>query len=179
MLQVKSSLRETPTKRNGIQKRGVSFRKLGGSAVDSKMLELICKGKRLQILEEGRENMPGRENIRSKCIEEAKAKEYIRNNKQLHPCSLKFQKEGRTPVFKFTNHSLLGSEYLCPHKLHMLKSQGLPWWHSDQDPTLPMQGAQVQSMVRELDPTSMLQLRVCMPQLRSTRAATKELAGRN
>ena len=34
-------------------------------------------------------------------------------------------------------------------------------------------------LVRELDPTCMLQLRVCMPQLRSPRAATKELASHN
>ena len=32
---------------------------------------------------------------------------------------------------------------------------------------LPRQGARVQSLVRELDPTCMLQLRVHMPQLRS------------
>ena len=39
---------------------------------------------------------------------------------------------------------------------------------------LPMQGAQVRSLVRELDPTCMPQLRVLMPQLRSPPAATKE-----
>ena len=39
--------------------------------------------------------------------------------------------------------------------------------------TLPMQGAWVQSPVRELDPTCMPQLRVLMPQLRSLPAATK------
>ena len=31
-------------------------------------------------------------------------------------------------------------------------SQGLPWWVSGQDSMLPIQGAQVQSLVRELDP---------------------------
>ena len=36
-----------------------------------------------------------------------------------------------------------------------------------------MQGPQVQSLVRELDPTCMLQLRVRMPQQRSWQAATK------
>ena len=36
-----------------------------------------------------------------------------------------------------------------------------------------MQGAQVRSLVRELDPTCMPQLRVHMPQLRSPPAATK------
>ena len=34
-------------------------------------------------------------------------------------------------------------------------------------------GTQVQSLVRELDPTCMPQLRVCMPQLRSLPAAAK------
>ena len=48
---------------------------------------------------------------------------------------------------------------------------GLPSWRSGKDSVLPMQGAQVRSLVRELDPTRML--RVCMPQLRSPRAATK------
>ena len=38
---------------------------------------------------------------------------------------------------------------------------------------LPMQGAWVQSLVREWDPTCMPQLRVRMPQLRSPCAATK------
>ena len=36
-----------------------------------------------------------------------------------------------------------------------------------------MQGARVRSLVRELDPTFMPQLRVCMPQLRSPPTATK------
>ena len=31
--------------------------------------------------------------------------------------------------------------------------QGLPWWPSGLDSALPMQGAQVRSLVRELDPT--------------------------
>ena len=39
-------------------------------------------------------------------------------------------------------------------------------------PVLPMQGLQVQSLVREPDP-HMLQLRVHMPQLKVPRAATK------
>ena len=38
---------------------------------------------------------------------------------------------------------------------------------------LPMQGARVQSLVGEVDPTCMLQLRVRMPQLRSPHATTK------
>ena len=59
--------------------------------------------------------------------------------------------------------------------IHLKISQplGLPWWSSGQDYVLPMQGAWVQSLVGELDPTCMrqlrlrlLQLRVCMPQLR-------------
>ena len=32
------------------------------------------------------------------------------------------------------------------------KVQGLPWWSSGQDFMLPVQGAQVQFLVRELDP---------------------------
>ena len=36
---------------------------------------------------------------------------------------------------------------------------GLPWWFSDWDSTLLMQGARVQSLVRELDPTRSLPLR--------------------
>ena len=34
-----------------------------------------------------------------------------------------------------------------------LVGQGFPWWSSGSDSKLPMQGAQVQSLVRELDPT--------------------------
>ena len=36
---------------------------------------------------------------------------------------------------------------------------GLPWWFSGQDSTLPIQGAQARSVVGELNPT-------CMPQLK-------------
>ena len=43
----------------------------------------------------------------------------------------------------------------------------------------PKAGDAVQSLVRELDPTCMLQLRVCMPQLRSPLAATKESTSHN
>ena len=43
-------------------------------------------------------------------------------------------------------------------------------------PCSQCRGAQVQSLVRELNPTCMLQLRVHVPQLRNQRAATKELA---
>ena len=53
-------------------------------------------------------------------------------------------------------------------------TSGLRLWHSGEDSTLPMQGARVQSLVRELDPTCMLQLGAQLPQLRSQRAATKE-----
>ena len=42
-----------------------------------------------------------------------------------------------------------------------------------------MQGAQVRSLVRELDPTCMPQLRVHMPQLRSQWATTKEPLSHN
>ena len=44
--------------------------------------------------------------------------------------------------------------------------EGLPWWSSEWDSALPMQGARVPSLVGELDPTCMPQLRVRMPQLR-------------
>ena len=56
---------------------------------------------------------------------------------------------------------------------------GLPWWRSGWDSTLPMPGAWVQSLVRELDPTCMLQLRVLMPQLGSPHVSTKEPASHN
>ena len=45
--------------------------------------------------------------------------------------------------------------------------EGLPWWSSGWDSMLPMQGAWVQSLVGELDPA-------CMPQLRIPHAATKD-----
>ena len=32
------------------------------------------------------------------------------------------------------------------------ENEGLPWWSSGQDSKLPVQGAQVWSLVRELDP---------------------------
>ena len=37
-------------------------------------------------------------------------------------------------------------------KLFKRVLQGLPWWPNGQDSMLPMQGAQVQFLVRELDP---------------------------
>ena len=37
---------------------------------------------------------------------------------------------------------------------------GLPWLSSGEDSALPMQGAQVRSLVGELDPTFMLQLKI-------------------
>ena len=45
---------------------------------------------------------------------------------------------------------------------------GLPWWSSGQDSMLPVQGSQVLSLVRELDPTRshVPQLRVLMSQLK-------------
>ena len=42
---------------------------------------------------------------------------------------------------------------------------GLPWWFSDWDSMLLMQGARVQSLVRELDPTCR-NSRVNMPQIK-------------
>ena len=66
------------------------------------------------------------------------------------------------------------------HDQHTMSVGGvLLWWCSGWDSALPMQGAQLRSLVRELDPTCMLQLRVCMPQLRSPGAATKEPVCRN
>ena len=53
------------------------------------------------------------------------------------------------------------------------RNQGLPWWRSGKDSALPIQGVRVRSLVRELDPTRMPQLRVRMPQLRSLPAAAK------
>ena len=53
-----------------------------------------------------------------------------------------------------------------------LNIQGLPWWRSGQDSMLPVQGARVQSLVRELDP-------MCMQQLRISHATTKEPACRS
>ena len=44
--------------------------------------------------------------------------------------------------------------------------EGLPWWSSGKDSKFPKQGAQVRSLVRELDPA-------CMPQLKIPCAATK------
>ena len=43
---------------------------------------------------------------------------------------------------------------------------GLPSWSSGQDSALPVQGAWARSLVGELYPTGMVQLRVRMPQLR-------------
>ena len=45
--------------------------------------------------------------------------------------------------------------------------KGLPWWSRDYDPVLPMHRAQVQSLVRELDPTCR---NFCMRQLKILRA---------
>ena len=39
-----------------------------------------------------------------------------------------------------------------PIKLFKKKKQRVPWWSSGKDFTLPMQGAQVQSLVGALDP---------------------------
>ena len=58
-------------------------------------------------------------------------------------------------------------------KIKTVTRKGLPWWYSGSGSMLPMLGAWVQSVVKELDPTCMLQLRVHMPQLRSPPATTK------
>ena len=44
---------------------------------------------------------------------------------------------------------------------------GLPWWSSGWEAMLPGQGAQVRSLVRELDPT-------CMPQVGNPHATTEK-----
>ena len=60
------------------------------------------------------------------------------------------------------------------------KKQGHPWWSSPQDSTLPMQGAQVWSPVRELDPACRNQEPACSNQkiphtaTKILRAATKD-----
>ena len=36
---------------------------------------------------------------------------------------------------------------------NMQTPKGLPWWPSGYDSTLPIQGGQVRSLLRELDPT--------------------------
>ena len=40
--------------------------------------------------------------------------------------------------------------------------QRLPWWSSGWDPTLPTQGAQVRSLVRELDPACHAARKICV-----------------
>ena len=37
--------------------------------------------------------------------------------------------------------------------LKILRPKGPPWWSSGKDSVLPMQESQVQSLIRELDPT--------------------------
>ena len=46
-------------------------------------------------------------------------------------------------------------------------------WDFSGGPVVKMQGAQVQSLVKELDPSHMQQLRACMPQLMIPHATTK------
>ena len=52
----------------------------------------------------------------------------------------------------------------------ILDSMGPPWWSSDQDSMLSMQGAWTQSLVRELDPHAAA---------KSLHATTKELESCN
>ena len=76
-------------------------------------------------------------------------------------------------VFNKIYFLIIVSQYFIKSQMHKSSLEGLPWWCSGWDSVLPMQGAGTQSLVRELDPTCMPQLRVRMPQL-SLRAATKE-----
>ena len=46
-----------------------------------------------------------------------------------------------------------------------MRKLGLPWWSSGQDSAVPVQGAQILSLVRELDPMCH-NYRVCMLQLK-------------
>ena len=57
--------------------------------------------------------------------------------------------------------------------VHLLKinDEGLPWWSSGEDSALPMQGAQVLSLDRKLDPTCW-DLGVHMPQWKILHAKT-------
>jgi len=59
--------------------------------------------------------------------------------------------EGMTTCTRSMNDSSLSLDTLLPF-LQKLAS-GLSWWSSGSDSVLPAQGAQVQSLVRELDPT--------------------------
>lgn len=95
---------------------------MGVSAVDSKLLELIFKGMRLQSCGERRKSVVGGENIRGNCREEEKEREYRRNNKSFHPFLLRFQ-GGKNTCLNFNLlSSLLRSECLCPPQIHILKA---------------------------------------------------------
>ena len=72
-------------------------------------------------------------------------------------------------------------------QIAMKEYEGFPWWSKGQDSMLPMQEAQVRSLVRELDPTSGNEIphappmslhaatkRSCMQQLRPSTAKINE-----
>ena len=75
-----------------------------------------------------------------------------------------------------TLHTKPWSDLRSPASPKMLPQKG---WVGTSLVALPMQGARIRSLVGKLDPTGMPQLSVCMPQLRSWRAATKEPACHN
>ena len=58
-------------------------------------------------------------------------------------------------------------EYYSALNLKRKEILGLPWCSSGKDSALPMQGVRVRSLVGQLDLT-------CMPQLKSSYAATKK-----
>ena len=97
----------------------------------------------------------------------------------------KREKEKKTPVFQHklevTIHNLhLHSTFQVPNYLQMCCSltshkcplRDFPWCSSSLDSALPIQGARVRSLVRELDPTRHSKSshaetkKSCMPQLR-------------
>ena len=84
----------------------------------------------------------------------------------------------RNPVEAFKRKSGIACVYVCVCVCVLLcvrfkdNFRGLPWWCSGLNSSLPVQRPQVRSLVRELDPT-------CMPQVRRPRATTKEPGSHN
>ena len=75
-------------------------------------------------------------------------------------CSLKeYNKIQQCKITLASNLKLLGMQRIREKTTHskgeknyQKQIQGLTWWHSGEDSVLPMQGAGVLSLVRELDP---------------------------
>ena len=58
------------------------------------------------------------------------------------------------PLLPFRTVTLASSDITLQDQRSVNKGMlGIPWWPSGLDFELPMQGDQVQSLVRELDPT--------------------------